>query len=101
MNEYSAGQPERLLGMLEQAQAQSAERMADDNRKRRALGRGLSALIPGAEKKSQDKSAPRNQGMLELALDDVVPNRNQPRKDFDDPRIQELAKSVSADGVKE
>ena len=55
------------------------------------LGRGLDALF-------QDNSVPA-QGTTELPMDEIFPDRNQPRKDFDDESLQELANSVREHGV--
>ena len=59
--------------------------------KRPALGRGLSALIPEAPERS---AAP-----MELDLDLLTPNRYQPRGDVEDPKLDELARSIAASGV--
>ena len=55
------------------------------------LGRDLDALF-------QDNSVPA-QGATELPMDEIFPDRNQPRKDFDDESLQELANSVREHGV--
>lgn len=55
------------------------------------LGRGLAALIPQA--------APGTSGLVELALDALVPNPRQPRKSFDEPALQELAHSLREVGM--
>ena len=59
--------------------------------KRPALGRGLSALIP-------ETSAARH-GPQEVDLDLLGPNRFQPRVQFDDTSLDELAQSIRAHGV--
>jgi len=53
------------------------------------LGRGLDALIPGAE----------NRGVLEVALDRVERNPNQPRSVFDEEQLGELAASIAVHGI--
>ena len=58
---------------------------------RRALGRGLSALI-------RDSSSGRD-GTLEVDLDLIEPNREQPRRDMDETRLDALAASVRETGV--
>jgi ParB family chromosome partitioning protein len=60
--------------------------------KRPALGKGLSALIPDAPEPS--RSSP-----LELDVDRLVPNSYQPRGQFDDARLEELASSIRSNGV--
>jgi ParB family transcriptional regulator, chromosome partitioning protein len=62
--------------------------------KRPALGRGLSALIPDAPV----AAAPADRG-LEVDIDRLRPNRFQPRMQLDDGRIDELARSIRANGV--
>ena len=59
--------------------------------KRPALGRGLSALIP--------ETPERPAAPMELDLDLLTPNRYQPRGDVEDPKLDELARSITASGV--
>ena len=59
--------------------------------KRPALGRGLSALIP--------ETPERPAAPMELDLDLLTPNRYQPRGDVEDPKLDELARSIAASGV--
>ena len=59
--------------------------------KRPALGRGLSALIP--------ETPERPAAPMELDLDLLTPNRYQPRGDVEDPRLDDLARSITASGV--
>jgi ParB family chromosome partitioning protein len=65
--------------------------MAD---KRPALGRGLSALIP--ETPTIATAADRT---LDVDIDRLRPNPYQPRGAFDDASLDELARSVRANGV--
>ncbi len=64
--------------------------------KKQALGRGLSALLPDAAKLSQIEEGERVQ-LLDISR--VRPNPNQPRKNFDQTKLQELAESIRAHGV--
>jgi ParB family chromosome partitioning protein len=69
---------------------------------RRALGRGLSALIPPAQPSADRASLPAraDQGEpLFIALDRISPNPRQPRKRFDDEEIDRLADSLREQGV--
>jgi ParB family chromosome partitioning protein len=59
--------------------------------KRPALGRGLSALIPDAP---VARDLP-----TEIDLDLLTPNAFQPRVQFDDARLDELAGSIKSHGV--
>jgi ParB family transcriptional regulator, chromosome partitioning protein len=63
--------------------------------KRPALGRGLSALIPDAP------AAPATAlgRTLEVDVDLLRPNRAQPRTTIDDAGIEELSRSIKANGV--
>ena len=60
--------------------------------KRPALGKGLSALIPDAPE------APRA-SPVELDIDRLTPNTYQPRGQFDDARLNDLAQSIKSNGV--
>jgi ParB family chromosome partitioning protein len=57
---------------------------------RRGLGRGLSALIPGAAEEG---------GLIEVPVAAVSPNPRQPRERFEDEGIQSLANSITEVGV--
>ena len=57
---------------------------------RQALGRGLEALIPLA------KGEP---GIVEIPLVEIRPSPFQPRKRFDDKKLDELAASIRAQGI--
>jgi ParB family chromosome partitioning protein len=59
--------------------------------KRPALGKGLSALIPDAP---EPKGSP-----TEVDLDLISPNEHQPRQRADDTRLEDLARSIKANGV--
>jgi ParB family chromosome partitioning protein len=62
---------------------------------RKALGRGLEALIPPATAVLDGAPA----AVRELAVADIAPNPFQPRSRFDDEAIQELAASIKATGI--
>ena len=64
--------------------------MAD---KRPALGRGLSALIPDTPTLAPGERA------LDVDIDLLRPNALQPRRTFDDAKIDELARSIRVHGV--
>src|SRR3989442_7080005 len=59
--------------------------------KRRALGKGLSALIPDAP---EPRISP-----FEVDIDRLAPNEFQPRGRLDPPRLEELARSIKSNGV--
>ena len=60
---------------------------------RKALGRGLSALL-GEEDTNQT-----NEGFLEIDLDLIKPNAEQPRTRFTESNLEELTQSIRANGV--
>ncbi len=62
---------------------------------KRGLGRGLSALIPGAAQESQGEF----ESITELPLELIAPNPDQPRTDLDDEAIAELAESLRRVGL--
>lgn len=59
-----------------------------------ALGRGLDALISTEEVKPQGSST-----ISEIALDQIEANPNQPRREFDQETLQELANSIREIGI--
>jgi ParB family transcriptional regulator, chromosome partitioning protein len=61
--------------------------------KRPALGKGLSALIPDAPE------PPARSGALEIDVDLLEPNRFQPRMHVDPAGIDDLARSIKANGM--
>ena len=64
--------------------------------KQKGLGRGLDAIF-GTDKVAV-KTAPMNQ-MAEIAISQIIPNPQQPRTQFDDEALQELADSIRQLGV--
>jgi ParB family transcriptional regulator, chromosome partitioning protein len=80
---------------------------------RKALGKGLSALLP--QRQSATAHAPSRQAAAPAAespqlraekleahtlpVHSIQPNPFQPRQDFDETRIRELAQSITANGV--
>lgn len=70
-----------------------------DNKANR-LGRGLSALLPNAATNAGVAEPSRSTGgVLQVAIEDLSPDKKQPRQIFDDERIEELAASIKAKGV--
>ena len=57
-------------------------------------GRGLDALIDTGEVRTQGSS-----NLSEIALDQISPNPNQPRREFDEEAMQELANSIREIGI--
>ena len=70
--------------------------------KRKALGRGLSALIPSAAATTATapaSAATRGDGLRTIAIEEIHPSREQPRQTFDDARLTELADSIRTQGI--
>ncbi len=69
---------------------------------KRGLGRGIDAMIPAKvskkEVKVQDPSQPEG-AVVTLKTTELEPNRNQPRKTFDEDKIEELSDSIKQHGV--
>lgn len=63
----------------------------------KGLGRGLSALIPNINTKNVDDNFENR--IIELPLSKVVPNKNQPRHNFNDQSLNELAESIKEFGI--
>lgn len=59
--------------------------------KKRAMGRGLDALF---ESNARDES-----GVSVLPISDIEANKGQPRKNFDETAIEELAESIRIHGI--
>ncbi len=67
---------------------------------KKALGRGLGALIPTRPvEAAPPPSAPAGPGLAMVAIDQISRNPFQPRKTFNDASIEELARSVKEHGI--
>ncbi len=72
---------------------------------RKALGKGLSALLPPRpattprEPEPESAAAPLDGGPLSIPVDQIVPNPLQPRAVFDQAHLQELADSIRSNGI--
>lgn len=70
---------------------------------KKGLGRGLDALFSVFEDNdSYDKITNKpneNGGVLEIDIDKIKPNPNQPRKNFDEDALKELASSIKVHGI--
>lgn len=70
----------------------------NDPSKRRALGRGLDALLPSAP---QAPAAYGDKSVFSCALEKLVPQKGQPRQHFAKDKIEELAQSIKEHGLLE
>ena len=66
---------------------------------KKGLGRGLNALLQSDEPISSEVKVQGQETVSELKIMDIEPNTTQPRKDFDDEKISELADSIKEHGV--
>ena len=69
-----------------------------DRQPKRALGRGLSALIPQASVPLQG-DIPSSTGIVRLPIESILRDPAQPRKAFDEAKLRELAGSIRTQGV--
>ena len=59
--------------------------------KKGGLGRGLDALF--------NENAADSEGAVQVRLSEIEPNRAQPRRDFDEQALSELAESIEKHGL--
>ncbi len=59
--------------------------------KKGGLGRGLDSLF--------DENLAQKTGSVTVNINEIEPNRNQPRKDFDEEALNELAESIARHGL--
>ncbi len=59
--------------------------------KKGGLGRGLDALF--------NDNSEKNEGAVSVRINDIEPNRDQPRRDFDEQSLSELADSIALHGL--
>ena len=59
---------------------------------KKGLGKGLGALL------NVDTAAAENE-IVQLKINEIEPNKNQPRKDFDEEKLRQLAESIKHHGV--
>ena len=80
--------------------------------KKRGLGRGLGALLPGGAPSAMSSTAhaspavapghgatPRHRTYFAAGIEDLYPSPEQPRRKFDDAKLDELAASIKAHGI--
>jgi ParB family chromosome partitioning protein len=75
---------------------------------KKALGRGLDALLSPKperidtrteERTTSGEKALNNEGVIFISIDNVIPNPDQPRKEFKEESLQELADSIREKGI--
>lgn len=79
--------------------------MIEKNKKKNALGRGLGALLddsaaPQTERRSFSGAGASGTGNIgEIAIDSIEVNPFQPRTDFNEEALKELAESIKVQGI--
>ncbi len=86
--------------------------MAKSSEPRKVLGKGLAALLPSKSNAAPQGAAapapvttppapekPTGTAVLRIPIDAIEPNPLQPRNVFQPERLQELAQSISANGI--
>jgi ParB family chromosome partitioning protein len=69
-------------------------------RRTSGLGRGLSALMGDVEREQPvDSDGARAEGVRMVAVGDIRPHPDQPRRHFDEEKLEELAQSIAERGV--
>lgn len=72
---------------------------------KKGLGRGLESLFAMYDETESDEiitNQPKienNKGVTEIEIDKIIPNPNQPRKNFDQEALDDLACSIKVHGV--
>ncbi len=61
--------------------------------KKKGLGKGLGALL------TDEKSSIDSDSIKEIKIMDIEPNKTQPRKAFDEEKLEELADSIRQNGI--
>lgn len=70
--------------------------------KKTGLGKGLNALFADStinEEKNEEMLQVDNESIQKIKLINIEPNRNQPRRTFDEESIGELAESIKRYGL--
>lgn len=74
--------------------------MTNPNEKKRALGRGLDALLPAAPPQSSPLAGQvADKSVFSCPVERIVPQPGQPRQHFDDEELAELTASIAEHGV--
>ena len=77
----------------------------DTSSKRKSLGRGIGALIPGASASSASSnsflksSTETEQRVLQIPIEELKRDDEQPRQNFDPAKLEELASSIRTQGI--
>ena len=67
--------------------------------RKKGLGRGLSTLLAETNNDNDPSTNQNQKSDLHLSIEQIFPNKSQPRKSFDKIKLEELAKSISNHGI--
>jgi len=67
--------------------------------KKTGLGKGLEALIPGNWDKPADEPQKTGEQVSLIAIEKISPNPHQPRSNFDESALEDLAASIREHGI--
>ena len=73
--------------------------MTDKKTKRKALGRGLSALMADIEPSKTTEMSEVTSGVMSVSIDSIEPNPDQPRRKFLKDDLDDLARSIVEKGI--
>ena len=73
--------------------------MTDKNTKRKALGRGLSALMADIEPSRTPEMSDVPNGVMSIPIESIEPNPDQPRKKFFKDDLDDLARTIVEKGI--
>ena len=65
---------------------------------KKGLGKGLDSMIPEKKTKAELKES-NDKSLIEVKISEIDPNMGQPRKNFDEDELLELAESIKIHGV--
>ncbi len=68
-------------------------------KRRKALGKGLDSLLKSRPSAQAEPTPQPGESVRAIAVDQIDPNPHQPRTTFDTAGIEELSRSIKADGV--
>lgn len=71
----------------------------DQKGARRALGRGLDALLPAPAPAGAAAAAAESRSVFLCAIEKIVPQKGQPRQHFDEAELEELTASIREHGL--
>jgi ParB family chromosome partitioning protein len=78
---------------------QTSGKNAVKKHRKRALGKGLDALIPDIAHPVETDDASVQQPFFECDIDQIQPNRYQPRSHFSTEELNQLSESIRSQGV--